>query len=107
MLRNLTRLAIAALVVGLALTVVYIPEGQLAVRESYGGAAQAMSAGLGFRLPLYQRIYRYDTLPVAIDEPVQVITRDSGTFQLPITIAAWVSPGDLVTFHRGRTGRDT
>jgi len=104
--RSRVRLLILALVATLALTVVYVPAGQLAVRESYGGAVASAGPGLTFRVPLVQRLYRYDTLPVSIDSALPVKSKDNATFSLPVTISAWVSPGDLVTFHRSRAGRE-
>jgi tetratricopeptide (TPR) repeat protein len=98
--------ALAALLVLLILA--YVPDGQVAVRESFGGStAVALGPGLHLRLPVYHRLYRYDTLPVTLDEPVEIVTKDNASFRLPITISARVSPGDLLTFHTGRAGRET
>lgn len=81
--------------------------GGLAVRETLGGEAVVLDPGLHARVPLYHRVYRYDSGAVTLDEPVPVVTRDNATFRLPCSITARVSPGDLLTFHRGRSGRDT
>ncbi len=98
--------AFAAVLVLLSLA--YIPEGQVAVRESLGTAtAVALGPGLHLRLPVYQRLYRYDTHPVTLDEPLEIVTKDNASFRLPIAISARVSPGDLLTFHAGRAGRET
>lgn len=84
-----------------------VGSSDLAVRETLGGEAIILTPGLHARVPLYHRVYRYDTDGVKIDEPIAIVTRDNATFKLPCTIAARVSPGDLLTFHRGRSGRDT
>ncbi|HEU4401807.1 MAG TPA: tetratricopeptide repeat protein [Candidatus Polarisedimenticolia bacterium] len=106
MLRIRGRLVLIVVALLAALTVVYIPAGQLAVRESYGGAATPIGPGLGFRLLFYQRVYRYDTQPEVIAEDLQVVTKDNASFQLPVKVSARVSPGDLLTFHRGSAGRE-
>jgi tetratricopeptide (TPR) repeat protein len=104
----LTRARLVALIVVavLLLTIAYVPAGQLAVRESFGGGAVRLESGLHLRLPLYHRLFRYGPLEVAVSEPVELVTRDGASFTLPVTIAARLSPGDLLTFHQGRSGRE-
>jgi Flp pilus assembly protein TadD len=85
----------------------WVGSGDLVVREVPGGAAILLTPGLHVRVPLYHRIYRYDTTPTVVDEPMAIVTRDSATFKLPCRISAHVAPGDVLTFHRGRSGRDT
>src|SRR5207249_3357334 len=80
--------------------------GQVAVRESYTGAAAPLGPGPHLRLPVLQRLYRYDTRPLNLDDPIAIVTRDEATFKLPIRIAAWASAGDLLTFHKARAGRE-
>ncbi|HKN47092.1 MAG TPA: tetratricopeptide repeat protein [Candidatus Polarisedimenticolia bacterium] len=106
MSRSRVLLLILALVVIVLLSVVYIPEDQVAVRESYDGGAVPLLHGAHLRLPIMQRIYRYDTRPVNLDEPITIVTRDNATFKLPIRISAWTSAGDVVTFHKARAGRE-
>ncbi len=106
MSRSRVRLVLAVLAALLAFSFVYVPQGQVAVRESYGGATAALGPGLHLRLPLYQRLYRYETRPIALDEPIEIVTKDSAGFKLPVSVAAWASAGDLLTFHRGRAGRE-
>jgi len=84
-----------------------VGSGELVVRETLGGEAVALEPGLHARVPLYHRVYRYDTGSVTFDEAVPVVSRDNATFKLPCSNSARVSPGDLLTFHRGRSGRDT
>jgi Flp pilus assembly protein TadD len=90
----------------LLLTVVYVPAGRLAVRESYGGAALPLDPGLHLRVPLYHRLFRYAAAPVQVDEGLEIATRDGATFRLPIAVSARISPGDLLTFHQGGAGRE-
>jgi Flp pilus assembly protein TadD len=105
MLRSRIRIVVVLGVVALlGASVVYVPGGSLAVRES-GGGAVALAPGFHLRLPLYQRVYRYDSDPVLVDRPVQIVSRDQATFHLPVRIEARVSPGDVLTFHQGRSGR--
>ncbi len=106
MLRKTVRVLFIAVAVVSALSIVYVPGEQVAIRESHGGAATALGPGIHLRLPLYHRLFRYDSTPVALDQPIEVVTRDKASFKLPITISAWASRGDLLTFHRGRTGRE-
>lgn len=96
---------LALIVLGL-LTVVYVPQGRVAVLESYGGGARPLAPGLHLRIPLYQRVDSYDTSPLAIDESIEITTKDNASFKLPVSASAWVSSGDLLTFHRARAGRD-
>lgn len=106
MLRSRT-LALVALAVLLVLfDVVYVPRGEVAVREAFGGRAVALRSGLHLRVPLYHRLYRYDTRPMKLDEPIEIVTKDSAGFKLPVRMTAWISAEDLLTFHRGRAGRD-
>lgn len=101
----------AVLVIALLLlvfvSVTWVPGSDVAVRESLGGERAALSPGLHLRLPLYHRVYVYDTSPVVIDEPVPIVTRDNATFRLPCRVGVSVSRGDVLTFHKGRSGRDT
>lgn len=98
---------ILALIVAIGIVnVVHVGEGKVAVRESYGGAAVALGPGFHLRVPLYQHLYRYDTRPMAIDEPLEIISKDDARFKVPIAISAWISPSDLLTFHRSRAGRE-
>ncbi|MBI4168695.1 MAG: tetratricopeptide repeat protein [Acidobacteria bacterium] len=106
MLRKKARILIVVLAVLGALNIVYIPGGSFAVRES-PGAALPLGPGLHLRVPLYQRVYRYDSLPVTLDQPVTIVTKDSASFTLPVTISARASQGDVLTFHRGRAGRES
>jgi tetratricopeptide (TPR) repeat protein len=99
-------LATAVGAVVLLACVVYVPAGQLAVRESYGGAAIALRPGLHLRVPLLQRLYRYDSTPLHIDEAMPIVTRDNASFKLPIRITVRPASGDLLTFHNSRSGRE-
>jgi len=57
-----TWLWIAAVIGALLLSAVSIvPAGRFAVRESQGGTAAPLGPGLHLRLPLYQRVYVYDS----------------------------------------------
>jgi tetratricopeptide (TPR) repeat protein len=98
---------VTILVILALLSVTWVGNDRLAVRESYGGAAMVLGPGVHLRVPLYHRLYRYDTRAVVLDEPLEVVTRDNASFTLPIRIAARVSPGDLLTFHEGRSGRES
>ncbi len=89
-----------------ALCTVYVPRGRLAVRESYAGGVAALGPGLHLRVPILQRLYRYDTHPLNLDEPIAIVTKDDATFKLPIKITVWASEGDLLTFHKSRAGRE-
>jgi tetratricopeptide (TPR) repeat protein len=106
MLRNRTLTVVLAAAIVLAASLVYVPGDSVAVRESAAGAVP-LGPGFHLRVPLYQRVYRYDTAPVSIDRPVQVVSRDNATFQFPVTLSARVSAGDVLTFHQGRAGRET
>lgn len=88
------------------LNIVYIPGGSFAVRESPGGGELPLGPGLHLRVPLYQRVYRYDSLPVALDQPMSLVSKDNASFTIPVTLSAWASQGDVLTFHRGRAGRE-
>jgi tetratricopeptide (TPR) repeat protein len=98
---------VAALVVILFLCVTWVGGGQVVVRESMGGAAAVLAPGVHLRVPLYHRLYRYDTGPVTLDEAMPIVTHDNATFKLSCRIAAHVSPGDALTFHKASSGRDT
>ncbi|HXH27966.1 MAG TPA: tetratricopeptide repeat protein [Candidatus Polarisedimenticolia bacterium] len=99
-------LAAAVLAAILLACVTYVPRGQLAVRESYGGSAVALRPGLHLRVPLLQRLYRYQDAPLAIDEAMPITTRDNAAFKLPIRITVRPASGDLLTFHNSRSGRE-
>lgn len=78
----------------------------VAVRESMGGGAVLLGTGPHLRVPLYHRIYRYDTAPVTLDEALSIVTRDSATFKLPCRLTAQVSVPDALAFHRASSGRE-
>ncbi len=104
-MRRLILVVVLVLVIFLGTT--WVGSGDLVVREVPGGAAVLLAPGIHLRVPLYHRIYHYDTAPLAIDEPIAIVTRDSATFKLPCRISAHIAAGDVLTFHRGRSGRDT
>ncbi len=106
MSRNRLPLVLILLVAIGIVNFVYVPEGELAVRESYGGVAVPLGPGFHFRIPLYQRLYRYETRPIAIDESMEIVSKDNARFKIPVTISAWISSSDLLTFHRTRAGRE-
>jgi tetratricopeptide (TPR) repeat protein len=91
--------------IGLAI-VAHVPSGGFAVREGPGGTTVPLGPGFHLRVPLYHRMYVYDGAPVVLDGPVDIVTRDHAAFKLPVHIAGRASPGDVLTFHRGRTGRE-
>lgn len=80
--------------------------GGVAVRETLGGATVLLGTGPHLRVPLYHRIYRYDTAPVTLDEALPIVTRDSATFKLPCRLTAQVSAADAMAFHRAASGRE-
>jgi tetratricopeptide (TPR) repeat protein len=104
MSKKTTSLVVVALVALLALSLTYVPD--VAVRESFGGSAVALQRGFHFRLPLYHRLYRYDTTPVNVNDGLEILTKDNASFKLPMSISAWTSPGDLLTFHAASGGRE-
>jgi len=89
-----------------AATLVVVPAGGFGVREGPGGAVTPLGPGLHLRVPLYQRVYVYDARPVILDGPIDIVTRDHASFKLPVHIAGHASEADVLTFHRGRTGRE-
>ncbi|HEV8700241.1 MAG TPA: tetratricopeptide repeat protein [Candidatus Polarisedimenticolia bacterium] len=98
---------IAVVIVALVLgTMTFVPAGRFAVREAQGGAAVPLDPGLHLRLPLYHRVYVYDTAPVTLDGTVDIITRDHASFKLPVRLTGHASPADILTFHQGRSGRE-
>ena len=97
-------IGVAILIAIPLVTFVYIPGA--AVRESFGGSAVALRRGVHLRLPLYHRIHRYPATPILIDEGVEIVTKDQASFQIPVRVAAWPSPGDLLTFHTACSGRE-
>jgi tetratricopeptide (TPR) repeat protein len=97
---------VLALVALLAVNLAYVSAGEFAVREGPGGSMQPLGSGLHVRVPLYHRMYVYDQTPVLLDGPVDVVTKDSATFKLPVRIAGRASQGDVLTFHRSRSGRE-
>ncbi|HUD72177.1 MAG TPA: tetratricopeptide repeat protein [Dongiaceae bacterium] len=78
----------------------------VAVRETLGGATVLLGTGPHLRVPLYHRIYRYDTQPVTLDEPLAIVTRDNATFKLPCHLTAHVSVPDALAFHKASSGRE-
>ena len=97
---------VLALVALLAVNLAYVSAGEFAVREGPGGSMQPLGSGLHLRVPLVHRMYVYDGTPVLLDGPVDVVTKDSATFKLPVRIAGRASQGDVLTFHRSRSGRE-
>src|SRR5258706_13570208 len=98
---------IAGVIVAVVLgTVTVVPTGRFAVRESQGGAAIPLGPGLHLRLPLYHRVYLYDSSPVTIDGAVDIVTRDHAGFKLPVRLTGHASPADVLSFHQGRSGRE-
>lgn len=97
---------VAATVALVLATVSIVPAGRFAVRESQGGAAAPLGPGVHLRLPLYHRMYVYDTAPVTLDGPVDIVTRDHAAFKLPVRISGHASPADILSFHQGRSGRE-
>lgn len=85
---------------------VVVPSGSFAVRESPRGLTP-LGPGIHLRVPLYQRVYSYDSVPERIDESLTIVTRDNASFRIPVRIAVHASAGDVVTFHQGRAGRET
>jgi len=96
---------IALLALG-ALNVAYVPAGEFAVREGPGGSTVRLESGLHVRVLLYHRLYVYDSTPVLVDGPIDIVTKDHAAFKLPVRIGGRASQGDVLTFHRGRTGRE-
>jgi tetratricopeptide (TPR) repeat protein len=80
--------------------------GGVAVRETLGGATVLLGTGPHLRVPLYHRVYRYDTTPVTLDEALPIVTRDSASFKLPCRLTAHVSVPDALAFHRASSGRE-
>lgn len=87
-------------------SVTIVPAGRFAVREAPGGAATPLEPGLHLRLPLYHRVYLYDSAAVTIDRPIDIVTRDHAAFKLPVRISGHASPADVLSFHKGRSGRE-
>lgn len=106
-MRRSTLLIVVILVVAGLSCITWVGAGTAAVRESLGGQTVVLPPGPHLRVPLYHRVYRYDSAPFTLDEPLQIVTRDQATFKLPVRVVARVSPGDVMTFHAGRSGRDT
>ena len=94
------------LVVAAASLVVYVPAGRAAVLEARGGVATQLAPGFHLRVPLYQHLYVYDSVPVMIDDKIDVVSKDHASFKLPARISGHASPNDVLTFHRGRAGRE-
>src|SRR5438093_1225660 len=94
------------LVVAAASLVVYVPAGRAAVLEARGGAVTRLAPGFHLRVPLYQHLYVYDSVPVTIDDKIDVVSKDHASFKLPARISGHASPNDVLTFHRGRAGRE-
>src|SRR5262245_11657499 len=99
-------LIIVALVVLGILCVVHVGSGGFAVREGTGGSMVQLGPGFHLRVPLVQRLYVYDAVPVVLDGPVDIVSRDHASFKLPVRISGRASQGDVLTFHRGRAGRE-
>ncbi len=97
-----------AVVIGALLlsTVSVVPAGRFAVRETQGGAVEPLGPGLHLRLPLYHRMYVYDSAVVTLDRPLDIVTRDQAAFKLPVRIAGHASQADVLSFHKGRSGRE-
>lgn len=98
-------ITVAALLILVLLSCISWGAG-VAVRETLGGPAVLLGTGPHFRVPLYHRIYRYDTAPVTLDEALPIVTRDSATFKIPCRLTAHVSVPDALQFHRAASGRD-
>ena len=96
----------AALLAVAFLTLTWVGSGEIVVRESYGGDAIVLDAGLHLRIFPFQRLYRYETGSRNLDEALEIVTRDKATFKLPVKLAARVSPGDVLTFHGECSGRE-
>jgi Tfp pilus assembly protein PilF len=88
------------------LSLTWVGSGEIVVRESYGGDAVVLDAGLHLRVFPFHRLYRYETGDRTLDGALEIVTRDKATFKLPVTLAARVSPGDVLTFHGECSGRD-
>src|SRR5436309_2110592 len=84
----------------------YVSAGHFAVREGPGGSVVPLGAGLHLRVPLYHRLYVYDGTPVVLDGAIDIVSKDHAAFKLPVRIAGRASEGDVLTFHRGRSGRE-
>jgi tetratricopeptide (TPR) repeat protein len=89
-----------------AATIVYVPAGRFAVLEGPGGSTLPLEPGLHLRVPMLHRLFVYDSTPVVLDGPVDIVTKDHAAFKLPVRIAGRASQGDVLTFHRGRAGRE-
>lgn len=98
--------AVAGLAALLLAGVVPVPAGRFAVREAHGGAATPLGPGLHLRVPLYHHVYVYDSATVTVDQPVDIVTRDHAAFKLPVRISGHASPADVLSFHKGRSGRE-
>ena len=105
-LKSLLLWTAVALLALLAINFAYVSAGEFAVREGPGGSAEPLGSGLHLRVPLYHRLYVYDGAPVSLDASVDVVTKDSATFKLPVRITARASQGDALTFHKSRSGRE-
>jgi tetratricopeptide (TPR) repeat protein len=103
--RSLVWVLVALAALG-ATSVAHVSSGGFAVREGPGGSAVPLGPGFHLRVPLYHRLYVYDGTPVVLDGPVDIVTKDHASFKLPVRIAGHASPGDVLTFHQGRAGRE-
>lgn len=99
-------IAAAVLLTAALLSLTWVGADEIVVRESYGGDAVVLDGGLHLSVVLLHRLYRYDTGDRALDGSIEIVTRDKATFKLPLKLAARVSPGDVLTFHRECSGRD-
>jgi tetratricopeptide (TPR) repeat protein len=106
-MRRSTLIVVVILVVAALSCITWVGAGAPAVRESLGGQTVLLPPGPHLRVPLYHRVYHYDAPAFVLDEALPIVTRDQATFKLPCRIAARVSPGDVLTFHAARSGRDT
>lgn len=106
-MRRTSLIVVVILVVAALSCITWVGAGAPAVRESLGGQTVVLPPGPHLRVPLYHRVYHYDVPAVTVDETLPIVTRDQATFKLPCRISAHVSPGDVLTFHQARSGRDT
>ena len=106
-MRRSTLIVVVILVVAALSCITWVGAGAPAVRESLGGQTTVLPPGPHLRVPLYHRVYHYDAPPYTLDESLSIVTRDQATFKLPVHDTVRVSPGDVLTFHAARSGRDT
>jgi tetratricopeptide (TPR) repeat protein len=93
--------ALASAVFLIASGIVHVPEGSVAVRSWRGGGTPTFLApGLSYRIPVLQRVDRYDGSVITVEGQVAVSSREGSEITLPYRVSVRPVEREILTLSR-------